>query len=163
MTRLGFTAAAFASFLIVRSAGRARELHMTVLAALASLREDRHRIVALNVTHIDDLTQTQTPITPASLAESPSAFHHTSHDSATIQEALNLLEHSEPQPTTEAFEVRWKLTFVDASGAALLSVFHHSREGYGYIGSSRVRFANDGILHFLRSRFGIHEKTLDRL
>jgi hypothetical protein len=163
VTRFAFGAGTFASFLIVRSAGSARELHMNVAAALGSLRDDRHRIVALRVTHIDDLTQTQTAISPATLSTSPSAFHHETYDAATIDEALHLVESSEPQATTEAFEVRWELSFVDGSGAVLLSIYHHSREAYGLIGTSRVRFASDGILHFLRSRFGVHEKTLDRL
>ena len=136
---------------------------MDPTAALSALRADRSRIVALRVTHVDDLTQTQTPLTPQRLSASPSAFHHSSHDAATIDEALHLVEHSSPQTTTQEFEVRWELSFVDASGAALLSVFHHSREGYGYVGASRVKFAHDGLLAFLHSKFGVHEKTLDRL
>jgi hypothetical protein len=136
---------------------------MTITASLESLRADRHRIVALHVTHVDDLTQTQIALSPATLDASPSAFHHDARDAKSIDEAIRLLEHSEPAPTTQSFEVRWKLAFVDASGAALLSVFHDSREAYGYVSELPVRFANDGLLHFLQTRFGVHEKTLDRL
>jgi len=129
-----------------------------------SARSHRARIVGLRVIHLDDLTQTQIPVTPAALSTWASVNHHHSNDpKKLVDESLARVASARPVAFDSPLEVRWKLSFVDTHGTSLLDIYHESHEAYGYADTERVRFEHDGIVTFLQERFGVHERTLKSL
>ena len=133
---------------------------MSVTDILQAARTHRDSIIALDVYHVDDHASTAVPIKPEDLETRQNVFHHHTTDAKLIDAALNTVEASGATAHKHGAELRWKMSFRDRDGKALLEVWHESFEAYGRIGATEVKFAHDGILKFLHQHFASQEKTL---
>jgi hypothetical protein len=142
----GLAAAAAATFVSASASVAMADL-------FARARARRSAIVSLDVVHLNSQSETPVAIAPAALEGFKNAYRSHTTDQRTIGAALAVVERSAPVPDEHTPELRWKMTFRDASKKPVLEVWHHSYEAYGMIGSTRVKFANDDILKFLHANF----------
>jgi hypothetical protein len=126
---------------------------MTSTDLLEGLRAHRNDVASLDVVHADERSTSPVPIRPEDLEERNYVYKDHTTDAALIRRALDVVEASRPEPDRHEPELRWKMTFRDAGGAPLLELWHHSYEGYGRIGTQRVKFKDTSILNFLRENF----------
>jgi hypothetical protein len=143
----GVMAAAVAPFAFATRAKAA------IADLFAGARARRAAIASLDVVHLDSHSETPVAIAPSALEGFKNAYRSHTTDQKTIGAALAVVERSSPVPNEHTPELRWKMTFRDASKKPVLEVWHHSYEAYGMIGSTRVKFANDEILKFLHANF----------
>jgi len=126
---------------------------MTPVAMTRVALDRRSAIVRLDVVHLHDHAASPAPIAPEALDRLEGAFRHRIIDPVAIDATLAVIVATTAAPQRHRAELRWKLSFRDRDGRPVLELWHESFEPYGRIGSVEVRFAGDGILRFLRTRF----------
>ena len=126
---------------------------MSVTDLLQTARTDRKSIVALDVVHLGRRVLTPVRIDPDDLDKRDDVRRFHSKDEKRIGELLDLIENAAPVANNLTPELRWKLTFRDAAEEPVLEAWHNNYEPYGQVGTTRVKFAHDGILQFLHAHF----------
>jgi hypothetical protein len=123
-------------------------------ASVVHLRSRATEIAKLTVYHLGILVFTETALTGAALEARPDVTKFETTDRADIDETLTQIERAAPSPSDSVCDVRWGLVFAGAAGDRVITLYLNAFGTTGDLDGTRVGFANDVLIDWLRERYG---------